>query len=133
MSTSEALANNICLVTDAPAPASPPLIQVLVINGSPVVVYPSTLHIPWMFQGTIVFTLAADENTSFVDPGVVFSPDAPYTVLSTTPRQCVVSAKNRAVPGVTGTPFSYDLVLSTPNHTFIIDPTVENDPPVTLG
>ena len=49
MSTSEAAASKISLVTEDPVPASSPKIQVLVIIGDPIVVYPANLQIPWDF------------------------------------------------------------------------------------
>jgi hypothetical protein len=132
MSTSEAAASRISLVTEDPVPASSPKIQVLVIIGDPIVVYPANLQIPWDFAGTIVWTLASDDvNTVFTGQGVEFTEAAPYTVISVSERRCEASVNNdNPTPGVTSTPFSYDLLLTTGSHRFVIDPTVENDPPI---
>jgi hypothetical protein len=131
MSTSEAVASNLSLVTDDSAPPVFMNNQVLVIIGNPVVVFPANLRVPWKFKGTLVFTLAGDEDTVFTGDGIQFLEPAPFTVTHVGQRKCELAVNNdNHSPGVTGTPFHYELLLSTAGRPFVIDPTVENDPPI---
>jgi hypothetical protein len=109
--------------------------QVLVIVGDPTVAFHEHLHIPWGFNGTIVFTLAGDDaNTRFSGEGVKFKEPAPFVVGTPGLRRCDVYVNNNNnSPGIVGVSFAYDLVLTTGTTSFIVDPTVENDPPATVG
>ena len=130
MPTSEALASNLSLVDQDPAPAPSPL-QVLVIIGDPIVVFHENLHVPWLFDGTINFVLAGDIDTQFTGEGVKFVEAAPFTVTNVAPRRCTVAVNNNNnLRGIVGVPFHYDLELTTGRGPFIVDPTVENDPPI---
>ena len=109
-------------------------IEILVIPGNRIVVYPNHVNVPSDYKGTIVWRLAGGSDTIFREKGVKFDEtkkrykDA--KVLD--PWRCQVSVDNDESGG-DGKAISYCLLMFQNGQAIDHDPTVENDPPGTLG
>lgn len=104
-------------------------IEVLVIAGKPVVVYPNHLRVAFGYKGTIVWMLAGDSDMVFFDPGIRFNEETSFSDAKLiNPRRCEVTADN-TFGTETGVRLAYTLLFWHDGEVVSFDPTVENDPP----
>ncbi len=111
--------------------ASPPKNVTVTANGTNIGISENPVSVPWLYAGTIVFTLSGTDT--FQDPGITFTtPDSPFIVSLTDEKHCVVTAVNDN-PALTilnfPNGFQYTLNLLSGNKLMGFDPTVENDSP----
>lgn len=114
------------------APSQPILVTVT-ITATDVILSQDPVIVPWLFAGTIVFTIVSDDT--FVPPsGITFlDPNAPFVVDLTDGTNCVVTAVNDN-PAQTGPvlgvgAFRFNMNFIGAKGPFFHDPTVENDSP----